>query len=226
MVKTILKRNNILLSQFASDLNISRPTLDSYIKSYDNGEVLSNNLFQKIFDFLFANIFITNEDFAQKYMYILNNYGNSTNLSLLSSTTTSSLSSLVNAGNLLNYLNDTEENALSEMIVSKNELLFALLKYYIVLTHRESIETLNNKDKMICEKLYSLQQQIDNSDYNYDVLKFNSFEEKINEQQETKNKEELKRKILSQIANMVSDAIDNNDITSLNELVNKININK
>ena len=36
MVKTILKRNNVLLSQFASDLNISRPTLDSYIKTYDN----------------------------------------------------------------------------------------------------------------------------------------------------------------------------------------------
>ena len=73
MVKTILKRNNILLSQFASDLNISRPTLDSYIKSYDNGIPLSNNLYQKIFDFLFTDITISNEEFTKKYDYIVIN---------------------------------------------------------------------------------------------------------------------------------------------------------
>ena len=49
MIKAVLKRNNILLSEFADSLNISRPTLDTYIRNYDSGVRLSNNLFQKIF---------------------------------------------------------------------------------------------------------------------------------------------------------------------------------
>ena len=56
MIKIILKQNNITLVQFANDLNISRPTLDVYIKNYSNGLELSNPLFQKIFDFLIALI--------------------------------------------------------------------------------------------------------------------------------------------------------------------------
>lgn len=80
MVKTILKRNNVLLSQFASDLNISRPTLDSYIKNYDRGEQIANNLYQKIFNFLFSDVLITNEDFLKKYTYVIKNYGNSPDL--------------------------------------------------------------------------------------------------------------------------------------------------
>ena len=61
MIKTILKRNNILLSQFANDLNISRPTLDAYIKSFDKGVALSNSLYQKIFEFLFNDPAVSKE---------------------------------------------------------------------------------------------------------------------------------------------------------------------
>ena len=58
MIKAVLKRNNILLTEFADSLNISRPTLDTYIRNYDSGVRLSNNLFQKIFDFLFITILL------------------------------------------------------------------------------------------------------------------------------------------------------------------------
>ena len=75
MIKTILKRNNILLSQFANDLNISRPTLDAYIKSFDKGVALSNSLYQKIFEFLFNDPAVSKEQFNKKYEYIIANYG-------------------------------------------------------------------------------------------------------------------------------------------------------
>ena len=68
MIKAVLKRNNILLSEFADNLNISRPTLDAYIRNYDAGVRLSNNLFQKIFDFLFSDAQMSPEDFQRRYV--------------------------------------------------------------------------------------------------------------------------------------------------------------
>ena len=75
MIKAVLKRNNILLSEFADSLNISRPTLDVYIRNYDSGGRLSNNLFQKIFDFLFSDVQMSKEDFQKRYVYVIENYG-------------------------------------------------------------------------------------------------------------------------------------------------------
>ena len=76
MIKTVLKQNNITLLQFANDLNISRPTLDVYIKNYDNGVEINNPLFQKIFDFLFEDTTISNSEFLEKYAYVKSYYGN------------------------------------------------------------------------------------------------------------------------------------------------------
>ena len=75
MIKNFLKQNNITLIQFANDLNISRPTLDIYIRTYDNGGEISNPIFQKIFDFLFEDTTISQEEFLSKYEYVKSYYG-------------------------------------------------------------------------------------------------------------------------------------------------------
>lgn len=75
MIKNFLKRNGITLTQFAADLNISRPTLDIYIKNYDEDFELSNQLFQKIFDFLFQDQNVSKNDFLSKYEYVKSYYG-------------------------------------------------------------------------------------------------------------------------------------------------------
>ena len=224
MVKTILKRNNVLLSQFASDLNISRPTLDAYIKNYDRGEQIANNLYQKIFDFLFSDVLISNIDFSRKYAYVMDNYGNSINLHSSSSSISSSLISLVNDGEITNYLTDSEESTLTNLIVRKDPLLFGLLKYYLLLNKKESLNVLSDKDKMMCTSLFLLNEKITNSDYTYDDATYQSFEEKITLKQETKSKEELKRQISEKLNSIVNDAVDNNDVCALNELLAKLNI--
>lgn len=75
MIKNFLKQNGITLIQFAADLNISRPTLDIYIKNYDEGNELSNQLFQKIFNFLFEDQSVSKEEFSTKYEYVKDYYG-------------------------------------------------------------------------------------------------------------------------------------------------------
>lgn len=74
MIKLTLKKNNITLSQFAQDLNISRPTLDSYISAYDSGNQLVNSLYQEIFDFLFEDSSISDTEFANRYTYMKSYY--------------------------------------------------------------------------------------------------------------------------------------------------------
>ncbi len=70
MIKEILKNNSVTLSEFASLLNVARPTLDSYIKSYDCNGYINNQSVNNVFDFLFSDDAITNELFLEKYAYI------------------------------------------------------------------------------------------------------------------------------------------------------------
>lgn len=75
MVKQILQQAGVTLAQFASELSISRPTLDSYIAAFDNSEKIANGFYQDIFDFLFENKQITVEEFARRYKYMRDYYG-------------------------------------------------------------------------------------------------------------------------------------------------------
>ncbi len=54
MIKEKLKKYNVKLGDFALELEISRPTLNNFIKLYDNGEKISNEKYQIIFDELFS----------------------------------------------------------------------------------------------------------------------------------------------------------------------------
>lgn len=75
MVKQILQQAGVTLAQFASELSISRPTLDNYIAAFDNGEKIANGFYQDIFDFLFEDKQITVEEFARRYKYMRDYYG-------------------------------------------------------------------------------------------------------------------------------------------------------
>lgn len=75
-IKEILRRNNISLSEFATVLGISRPTLNAYIDMYDNGKKIPKEKYQRIFSILFSNERLN--DFQTNYSEICNfaNYDN------------------------------------------------------------------------------------------------------------------------------------------------------
>ena len=72
-IKKSLKTYDIRISKFASDLGISRPTLDNYIDLYEKGEKIPNEVYQQIFEYLFSTEFTSSIDFAQKYDYVMRN---------------------------------------------------------------------------------------------------------------------------------------------------------
>lgn len=65
MIKEKLKELGIKLVDFANLLEISRPTLDTYIEQYENGIKISKDKYNYIFDNLFKNNFDSKEEFLE-----------------------------------------------------------------------------------------------------------------------------------------------------------------
>lgn len=227
MVKTILKRNNILLSQFSSDLNISRPTLDSYIKSYDKGISITNTLYQKIFDFLFADITITSEEFEKKYQYIINNYGNSSIIKSVNSTITNTvLENLVNDGTINTYLSNDELNSLGDLIINKDALFCHLLKINLILTNKISLNSLSDKEKMLTVGMYELSCKLKSSDFTYNNEIYNDLEQLVNKKKESEVKNEMKQKLVDSITQIIEEAIEKGDAESIAKFLESLKQSK
>lgn len=69
-IKKNLKSLDIKISKLATELGISRPTLDAYIEYYENGQQIPNEGYQKIFEYLFSGEEINSVEFAQRYDYV------------------------------------------------------------------------------------------------------------------------------------------------------------
>ena len=69
-IKEQLKSIDVKISKLATGLEISRPTLDSYIDIYERGDKIPNDKYQEIFDYLFSGENSTPIEFAQKYDYV------------------------------------------------------------------------------------------------------------------------------------------------------------
>ncbi len=181
MIKAVLKRNNILLSEFADSLNISRPTLDTYIRSYDSGTKLSNNLFQKIFDFLFGDVQMSKEDFERRYTYVIENYGKKTDMSSYSQNTSRTLSSgemngMNQAQAVLDALGDDlvlehftkdEYVVLAKLLMKNSGLLHCVLKYFLLWENKLRLSDLNESERVMAINLFLLDKKVQASDFTY-----------------------------------------------------------
>lgn len=69
-IKKNLKSLDIKISKLATELGVSRPTLDAYIEYYEKGQQIPNEGYQKIFEYLFSGEEINSVEFAQRYDYV------------------------------------------------------------------------------------------------------------------------------------------------------------
>lgn len=69
-IKKNLKALDIKISKLATELGVSRPTLDAYIEYYENGQPIPNEGYQKIFEYLFTGKEMNSIEFAQRYDYV------------------------------------------------------------------------------------------------------------------------------------------------------------
>lgn len=69
-IKKNLKALDVKISKLATDLDISRPTLDTYIECYEKGQPIPNEGYQKIFEYLFDTGEMDSINFARKFDYV------------------------------------------------------------------------------------------------------------------------------------------------------------
>ena len=69
-IKKNLKALDIKISKLATELGVSRPTLDAYIEYYENGQPIPNEGYQKIFEYLFIGEEMNSIEFARRYDYV------------------------------------------------------------------------------------------------------------------------------------------------------------
>ena len=69
-IKKSLKSLDVKISKLATELGISRPTLDTYIDYFERGIKIPNDVYQSIFEYLFSSEKMTSIEFAQKYDYV------------------------------------------------------------------------------------------------------------------------------------------------------------
>ena len=69
-IKKQLKDLNVKLSALASELRISRSTLNSYIDSFEKGQVIPHGEYQRIFEYLFSDGEINSLVFACRIDYV------------------------------------------------------------------------------------------------------------------------------------------------------------
>ena len=66
MINALIEAKNETVSSVASKLQLSRPTFDTYIAMYEDGELLPKMRYQKIFDSLFSDYYISQEAFHER----------------------------------------------------------------------------------------------------------------------------------------------------------------
>lgn len=236
MIKAVLKRNNILLSEFADNLNISRPTLDAYIRNYDAGVRLSNNLFQKIFDFLFSDAQMSPEDFQRRYLYVLENYGKKTDMSSYSQSAPQISSGETNGTNaaqavydvlgedlILEKFTKDEYNVLAKLLMNDNGLLHCIFKYFILWRGKVKLTDLNEPEIMMAINLYLFDKRVHAKDFTYSEEDYKELELAIDKKlNPAKYTTEQEQRAIDEISGSISSLLANNSGLSIDEIIAQI----
>ena len=223
-IKKNLKSYDIKISKMANELGVSRPTLDAYIEAFENGQQISNENYQKIFEYLFSTECKSSIEFAQRYDYVKRVMLNDAKTSIrdiklsdreeeLKTKVISNVTNNQVNKNLLEFINLFINN-------SDNELVKAIYTYFAYANGIESIkvEELLYKDKA----LYSLLAK-SFSEYQKDTIElneeyFNSLVEKNKRLFEKKQPKVENEDIINYIKANVSDS-SNIDFDKLKELL-------
>ena len=236
MIKAVLKRNNILLSEFADNLNISRPTLDAYIRNYDAGVRLSNNLFQKIFDFLFSDAQMSPEDFQRRYVYVLENYGKKTDMSSYSQSAPQSSSGESNGTSaaqavydvlsedlILEKFTKDEYNVLAKLLMNDNGLLHCIFKYFLLWKGKVKLTDLNEPEVMMAINLFLFDKKVQAKDFTYSEEDYKELELAIDKKlNPAKYTTEQEQKAIDEISGSISSLLANNSGLSIDEIIAQI----
>lgn len=211
-IKMILKEYNCTLSEFANALFLSRPTLNSYIKAYENNTKIPDKKYQILFDRLFS------KKIAKEQFYEIMGKCNIlvAKDQILETTDLSPKRTDI----IIRIIEDMKEDLNSDsadediykfirMIINyykKLPILKDVSNYFLSLNSKIDYKDLNKKEKEKVLQLYQFFYNLKEDNINIDIKKWEKkFQERIDELR-NKNKE-IEKEINNQIKKIIEKEI-------------------
>lgn len=236
MIKEKLKKYNITLTQFSNILNISRPTLDTYIRLYESGQDLPNDKYKFLFDSVFSED-VENEFNFQEQLdrahYLLQRDDMLGTMDL-DAEKTDYISTVIDLMKKDLFRKESDINLYRFIVLYinsyyENQVMSSLCKYFLVLNGKLPINQMTEQDKIYFPyymKLFKLQLS-EGLTCDENLLK--EFNERVDEikHEENKRKESLKRSIMTQVNEKFNELMnqgwkaENINIEQLIELMKK-----
>lgn len=216
-IKDILKDNGITLTYLARKLCISRPTLDSYISSYEKNNTVPNSRYQIVFDDVFEQDNFNIKEFHEKiemYSRLLKRES-LMGMEELDTDESDMLSKL-----FFQMIEDVKEKKYSTEIYSfigmminsyrELDIFIDLANYFLIINLMKDLDELNDKDKKMMSVYYNFfakfndRKKVVSSAKDSDLLKL---KERIKERKEqAKNNE---KKLKKNIENLINEKLAN-----------------
>lgn len=192
-VRSILQKNGITLSKFSEIMDISRPTLNSYIKMYESNVKIPSEKYQIIFEELFDDNLST-DVFAKKikkYEKMLQRDKAMGVFDLDSETTdlfTSVIENIKNDFHTSNY--DEKIYVFINMLVTNyrtEEIFRHIVEYFLVLNGFENYKKIDFNEKAYLLQYFSMFEKDKLDKLEYDSYLESKFINRIKEIQEINN---------------------------------------
>ena len=211
-VRKILQKNGLTLFSFAELLNISRPTLNSYIRVFESGSCIPNEKYQIIFEELF-NYNLSEDEFYKR----LNKYRNlvrrdkAMGVLELEADATDLFASVMNNIKKDFYSDNYDENIyiFINMLISsyKNEEIFLhLAKYFLVINDVITYKKIDLNKESYLLHYFTMFENDKKNNLKYDISLENKFVKRIEEIKNIKRKSENKSK--QNLINLLDAEID------------------
>lgn len=203
-IKQKLKDIEIKLSEFAKELQISRPTLNSYIDTFEKGGKINSEKHQLIFEKLFTNESISRERFNE----IVSRYHKLLERDKVLGTleydvkTTDLMASIIDK-----IKKDIDEKDHDEDIYTfinilvrsykKENTFLRLAKYFLYLNGNKDVNEIQADEKVFISNCYKFMNAEKNNELIFDEEYFNKFLNRIKEIKEVnENKKTISKDLM------------------------------
>ena len=226
MIKERLKANKVTISEFAQNLQISRPTLDSYIKMYESGQELPNDKYKIVFDILFSDDVESIEEFKNRIEEVKNILHRDSILGTidLDAEKTDLLTNIIEIAKSDLYDENCDLNVYRFIIMYLNSyknvnVFTTLMKYFLTLNSRYNIEELEEDDKIALSNYFRIFSKQVNNELEFDQESYSMFLRCVDEikDNEEKEKEEFKAQVSSLLNERIDELVDQGvDLKNIN----------
>lgn len=223
-IKEKLKKYEITLNEFAESLNLSRPTLNSYINQFEAGDQIGNKNYQEIFMNLFGNSNITPEEFKEIYQKlnfkVSKDEYTKENREIMDSIikkVKEDLKGKKETVALYKFINSAIHN------YEKDRALTGYINYNLYLNGLKSMKKIKFKDKKLISNLFPVMKDYVGCKLKLNLEQYEKFKERIEEiemeriKKEERLKKEIERKIREEIGRKMEQGlgIESIDIESI-----------